>query len=179
MDDALPVAVLEGARSTPAVISQRPLGSSRPCSDCSTSRSVRPSTYSMTMYGSADAVDVVLAGVVDATIAGWFSDAADCASRRNRAWKRVAGQVGAQHLDRDVAAEPHVVAEVDLGHAAAAEQLAELVAAAEPPAAQSSSVVPSLTAALTPVAAGAAARATFDHGQGDVRAGRQLAGRHD
>ena len=45
--------------------------------------------------------------------------------------RRVAGEVGAQPLDRDDAAEPRVVALAHLGHAAAAEQLAELVAAAD------------------------------------------------
>ena len=45
--------------------------------------------------------------------------------------RRVAGQVGAQPLDRDDAAQPRVVALADLGHAATAEQLAELVAATD------------------------------------------------
>ena len=44
---------------------------------------------------------------------------------------RVPRQVGAQHLDGDGAAEAGVVADVDLGHPAAAEQLAHLVASAE------------------------------------------------
>ena len=44
---------------------------------------------------------------------------------------RVPGQVGAQHLDRDAAAEAGVVADVDLGHPAATEQLAHLVASAQ------------------------------------------------
>ena len=43
----------------------------------------------------------------------------------------VAGEVDAQDLDRDVAAEPQVAAAVHLGHAAAAEHLAELVPVAE------------------------------------------------
>ena len=44
----------------------------------------------------------------------------------------VAGEVGAQPLDRDGAAEAHVGALADLGHAAAPEQLAHLVASADP-----------------------------------------------
>ena len=40
---------------------------------------------------------------------------------------RVAGQVRAQHLDRDVPAQPDVAAAVHLGHAAVAEDRAELV----------------------------------------------------
>ena len=43
----------------------------------------------------------------------------------------VARQVGAQQLDGDDAAEPGVAPDVDLGHAAAAEQLADLVAVAQ------------------------------------------------
>ena len=45
--------------------------------------------------------------------------------------RRVAGQVGAQPLDRDDPAEPGVGALADLGHPAAAEELAELVAPAD------------------------------------------------
>ena len=44
----------------------------------------------------------------------------------------VAGEVGAQALDRDGAAEPHVGALANLGHAAASEELAHLVATADP-----------------------------------------------
>ena len=40
---------------------------------------------------------------------------------------RVARQVGAQHLDRDVAVQPQVACQVDFGHAAEAEDLAEFV----------------------------------------------------
>ena len=41
---------------------------------------------------------------------------------------RIAGQVGAQHLDGDVAVQPLVARQVDFGHAAEAEDLAEFVA---------------------------------------------------
>ena len=44
---------------------------------------------------------------------------------------RVAGQVGAQHLDRHVPAEAQVAATVHLGHAAEAEGVPDLVAIAE------------------------------------------------
>ena len=44
---------------------------------------------------------------------------------------RVAGQVAAQHLDGDLAAEPQVATAVHLGHAAAAEDPADLVALTE------------------------------------------------
>src|SRR5690348_16664600 len=43
----------------------------------------------------------------------------------------VAGEVGAQHLDGDRPGEPGVVAVVDLGHAAAAEEVPDLVTPAE------------------------------------------------
>src|SRR5690606_10637941 len=44
---------------------------------------------------------------------------------------RVAGKVGTQHLDRHRATEAGVVADVHLGHTAAADQLTDLVAAGE------------------------------------------------
>src|SRR5690606_29414494 len=43
----------------------------------------------------------------------------------------VPGEVGAQHLDRHGAGEPVVVADVDLGHAASTDELADLVAPCE------------------------------------------------
>ncbi len=46
---------------------------------------------------------------------------------------RVAGEVGAQQLDGDVAAQAHVAAAVDLGHAAVAEHGPELVAVRQEP----------------------------------------------
>ena len=39
----------------------------------------------------------------------------------------IAGQVGAQHLDRDVAVQPQIARQVNLGHAAEAENFAEFV----------------------------------------------------
>src|SRR5690606_19023844 len=45
----------------------------------------------------------------------------------------VAGEVGAQDLDGDRASEPGVVADVHLGHAAASDELADLVAGREEP----------------------------------------------
>src|SRR5262245_66567604 len=44
---------------------------------------------------------------------------------------RIAGEVGTQRLHRDIAAEAHVPAHVDLGHATPAEHSAQLVAAAD------------------------------------------------
>ncbi len=44
---------------------------------------------------------------------------------------RVAGKVGAQHLDRDLAAQPDVAPAVHLGHAPVADELTELVPAAD------------------------------------------------
>ena len=43
----------------------------------------------------------------------------------------VAGQVGSQHLDRDVAAQAQVTSQVNLGHATEAENLTQLVAGGE------------------------------------------------
>jgi hypothetical protein len=46
-----------------------------------------PSTYSMTMYGTG-ALPMWSSPVsYTAMTDGWFSEAADCASRRNLAWK--------------------------------------------------------------------------------------------
>ena len=63
---------------------------------------------------------------------GWLSPAADWASRRNRA-RKVGSRARSVRsiLIATGATEPGVVAEVHLGHAAAAEELADLVAAAE------------------------------------------------
>ena len=41
---------------------------------------------------------------------------------------RVAGQIGAQHFDRDVAVQPQIAGQVHLRHAAEAQDLAQLVA---------------------------------------------------
>ncbi len=79
------------ADSTPAVISTASsIGTAAPSRRMS--RTVWPSTYSMTMNGTwaiAPPGSVVTSSPVSytATMAGWFSDAAACASRRNRAWK--------------------------------------------------------------------------------------------
>ena len=74
------------AAQTSATISIARRGISRP-SALSTSRRVRPSTYSMTMYGWEPLWPMTSSPVsYTATIAGWFSEAAACASRRNRAW---------------------------------------------------------------------------------------------
>ena len=87
----------------------------------------------MTMYGSVSPLDAaLLAGVVD-------GDDRRVVQRRRvlrlaaepQLERGVAGEVGAQHLDRDVPAEPQVTAAVHLGHAAVAEQLADLVPAPE------------------------------------------------
>src|SRR6185312_8786035 len=45
--------------------------------------------------------------------------------------RRVAGEVGAQHLDRHGASEPGVMAGMDLGHSAAADQPTDLVSPAQ------------------------------------------------
>ncbi len=74
------------ARSTPETISRVRSGSSR-WPSFSRSLTVLPSTYSITMYGIGVPVDMSSPVSYTATIDGLFSDAADCASRRNRAWK--------------------------------------------------------------------------------------------
>ena len=98
----------------------------------STSRRVSPSTYSMTMYGRRAGGGAVLAGVVDGDDRRVV--------QRGRGLRlaaeadlegRVAREVAAQHLDGDLAAEPQVAAAVHLGHAAAAEHPADLVALTE------------------------------------------------
>jgi len=68
-----------------AVISIARLGAIGP-SRLTTSRSVSPSTYSMTMYGSVTPSPSISPVSYTATMAGWLSDAAFCASRRNRVW---------------------------------------------------------------------------------------------
>ncbi len=74
----------------------------------------------------------VLAGVVDRHDRGVVQ-----AGRRLRLApepgleRGVAGQVGPQHLDRHLPSEPHVAAGVHDGHAAAPEQVADLVAPGE------------------------------------------------
>ena len=86
----------------------------------------------MTMYGTVPASVLRLAGVVDrddrrvVQRGGVLRLAAEPGLEG-----RVAGEVGAQHLDRDVPAEPQVAAAVHLGHAAEAERVADLVAIAE------------------------------------------------
>ena len=66
------------------------------------------------------------------TMAGWFSEAADCASRRNRAWK-VASRARSvrSSLIATTPAEAGVAAQVDLGHPTATEDVADLVAVAQ------------------------------------------------
>ena len=82
--------------------------------------------------GHRVAVELVLAGVVDGDDrrvvqrGGGLGLAAEPGLER-----RVAGQVRAQHLDGDGASQPGVMAEVDLGHAPASEQLADLVSTAQ------------------------------------------------
>ena len=82
----------------------------------------------MTMYGTVAVHVLGLAGVVDrddrrvVQRRGGLRLAAEPGLERG-----VAGEVGAQHLDRDVPAEPEVAAAVHLGHAAVAERLADLV----------------------------------------------------
>ena len=78
------------ADSTPAVISRASsIGTAAPSRRMS--RTVWPSTYSMTMNGTCAATpvgSVMTSSPVSytATIAGWLRAAADCASRRNRFW---------------------------------------------------------------------------------------------
>ena len=74
------------ARRTPETISRMRSGSSR-WPSFSSSLTVLPSTYSITMNGTGTPVDMSSPVSYTATIDGLFNDAADCASRRNRAWK--------------------------------------------------------------------------------------------
>ena len=79
-----------------------------------------------------DPVDVVLAGVVDGDDRGVVERGGRLGLAAEPGLEgRVAGEVGAQRLHRDGAAEPGVMGEVDLGHATAAEHRAQLVPAAE------------------------------------------------
>ena len=65
---------------------------------------------------------------------GWFSDAADCASRRNLAWKVWSRARSSRRVfTADDAVETDVAGPEDLGHAAAPDDPVELVAAAEQP----------------------------------------------
>ena len=111
-----------------ATISSARRGISRP-SAVSTSLRVRPLTNSMTMYGSVSpAGPALLAGVVDGDDRGVVQRRGVLRLAAEPQLERVvAGEVGAQHLDRDVPAEPEVATAVHLGHAAVAEQLADLV----------------------------------------------------
>ncbi len=86
----------------------------------------------MTMYGTGLPTMLVLAGVVDGDDRGVVQRGGGLRLAAEPGLeRRVPRQVGAQHLDRDGAAQPGVAAEVHLGHAATAEQLADLVAAAQ------------------------------------------------
>ena len=126
------------AESTPAVISTASsIGTAAPSRRMS--RTVWPSTYSMTMNGTCATLAARLGGDV---LAGVVHGDDRRVVERRRGLRlaaepglegRVAGEVGAQDLDRDGPAEARVVADVDLGHAAAADELADLVAAAEDP----------------------------------------------
>src|SRR5680860_1256009 len=64
-------------------------------------------------------------------MAGWFSAAADCASRRKRAWNEGSREVGAQQLDGHLPPEAGVATPVDLGHPAASQEVTDLVAVGE------------------------------------------------
>ena len=79
------------AERTPAVISTASsIGTA--CPSRRMSRTVCPSTYSITMNGTCDTApvsSVMMSSPVSytATTEGWLSEAAACASRRKRAWK--------------------------------------------------------------------------------------------
>jgi hypothetical protein len=57
----------------------------------------------------------------------------------------VASEVSAQHLDRYVAAKPQVTATVNLGHTAVAQQLKNLIPAAQEPSLRHLQIVPNST----------------------------------
>src|SRR6059058_3317982 len=83
----MPRRALEITADICAAISSARRGMSRP-SAVRTSLRVRPLTNSMTMYGNSSPLGPCSSPVsYTATIAGWLSDAAFCASRRNRSWK--------------------------------------------------------------------------------------------
>ena len=126
------------ADSTPAAISTASsMGTAWPSRRMS--RTVWPSTYSMTMNGTCattpvGSVNDVLAGVVDRDDRGVVQRGRGLRLAAEPGLERgVAGQVGAQDLDGHGATEPGVVADVHLGHAAAADELADLVPAGEDP----------------------------------------------
>ncbi len=110
----------------PMVISMDRSGSSlRP--ECSSSRSVDPSTYSITMYGMDNALDVVLTRVVHGDDRGMVERGGRLGLPAEPGLeRRIACEVGSQRLHRHGAAEPGVMGEMYLRHATTAEHLAEL-----------------------------------------------------
>ena len=102
---------------------------------------MRPSTISITMYGTVLAADDVLAGVVDrhhrvVVEAGHRLGLA----REAGLGDGVLGEVGAQQLDRDRASETDVLGREHLGHAAPAESVGQPI----PAVADQSAVPPQL-----------------------------------
>ncbi len=81
------------------------------------------------MYGSGPLGGLGLAGVVHGDDRGVVQRGRVLGlAAEPEVEARVAGQVGAQHLDRHVAVQPDVAGEVNLGHAAEPEDFAEFVA---------------------------------------------------
>ncbi len=100
------------------------------------SESGRPSTCSITMYGtwtSAPEVSVTVSSPASytRTIVGWAIRAADWASCGSGSGTRVVGEARLQQLDGHLAPEPGVVAEVHGGHAATTDDVTDLVAVGE------------------------------------------------
>ena len=99
----------------------------------------------------------------------------------------VAGQVGTQHLDRDIAVKPQIAGQMDFGHAAEAEDFAEFVAVGQvlwgghPAVCSGAAGIPA-TSRVTPARQVGVPRCSPHHDRwtpvasNQVRAGRQAIG---
>ena len=91
---------------------------------------MRPSTSSMTMYGTGVAAHDVLAGVVHGDDRVVVETGHRLGLTREAGLgHRVLGQVGTEQFDRDGTAEAHVLGREHLGHAAPAESVGQPVPA--------------------------------------------------
>ena len=135
MDDAVAVCVVEGGQRARGDL-QRPLGQqSTPARQQLAQRHAVDELHHDVGHDDASTVvglQGVLAGVVDGDDVGVVQRGGRLGlTAKARLEGRVAGEVGAQDLDRDPAPQAQVACLVDLGHAPAADDLADLVAIAE------------------------------------------------